>query len=1313
MASTSPGIIGLFAGGVLALASFGPGLPAGEAPVGRPEAVPMILRPLPSALKTPPAKPPLPAPGSLAEGLRDYLPLDGDLYAFTGDWRFSEAQFSRNSLASLPNLTLAEKNQPRFLPGRFDQGVFIEYAHFLAGRNQLPPTLADAENAPEGFLPVGGAKLSQAPGLQGKFALRAKAATTGGGFATQPAAAPATNTHTFSFYAKAAKGAEFELKVTMEGKPEPLISKSASGSGDWERIWVRYPANSKALPGHVTPEEKTALLQFTVTLQQPGTLLADAFMLEANNGYGGRNGVCSWMPGGVPVEGEVLSLLPPQKSETGTVAFWASLQGAMFWRALFCIDNGVGWWPDLRLDLRNEKRLELVVKDKVPGRYELPKPLAAGEWHHYAVTWKGLDVTVFLDGKPVITAANALAPAKKMGSIVIGGVPNNMSPAARADAVFDEFAYWERTLAPEEIAVLQGRQSPLVAGASSPLLLTDLEPVQLFPRDYRSRDWPLCLSNRGTATASGLRMSYGIPGVFERQAALPDVPGGMAGEFVLPWSPAALLPGRYTMQFALITDTTKRTYSRAIEITAARVPAANAQVITWSGNTPDLAELGVTSAGLWGLRPFEVDEANRNRLYTQTQLRMTGESEDPADRFVGCDGKPGEVDQRAEKPRCELEEKARQTAAKLHYFPDIRQAILNSEHQSISTMDFRPGTMEWVKEQFGLDLTPWSNVPEKKGWAMVHPLGRLSASAGKYSPPKEGILPLTEPFYAYHRWWHSAAAGNEIFLNDTIATALREAAPWVLSIAEPVLRRPVVKAFRRQGILEDWYYYPNPRQALWVQEGLTASARGTESRITGMPQFLFKPGMAAPYGGMPPPDLFRETVWFCLSRPLYGMTYWNLGGAITREKNSMTQEEIDAKLGPTPDWKTAQAKLEVKGEWSSLFLFIPELREEFRRLHQETIHPLGALLPRWQNAPRKLAVYRSFAGQLFSEIRWPGNDPLSAVIETLPYPFDVLVDQDFEEKPELLKNYGVVAIVESPVITAPAAGQLTAFLQRGGKVISDDTLLANLPAVLRFNWRDAKEDRAAVMKAEQELLKLYGKPTHPLFIEGMEQARQKFTGTGGPSAKAAETIQAVLASGVTTATPHIYYNLLQAEDARYLAVVNDLRVPGPFYGHFGKVLETGVAQTAAFTAGPDLKGVAYELLGCRPVPLNRTADRTAFTLGLPPAGGRVLIFLPEPLKKIDLMLLAKKRELVRGGTARFSAELRMSGKKPAPGIIPVKVTVTGPGGTLADETHYGAFVRGQWTFALPLPYNAPAGEYSLALRELASGLEDKVQWKVK
>jgi hypothetical protein len=121
------------------------------------------------------------------------------------------------------------------------------------------------------------------------------------------------------------------------------------------------------------------------------------------------------------------------------------------------------------------------------------------------------------------------------------------------------------------------------------------------------------------------------------------------------------------------------------------------------------------------------------------------------------------------------------------------------------------------------------------------PFGRLKPGTAGIALPEDRIVPLDEPFYRYHRWFHSPDAPTESFLNQTLCAPLSTLRPEVLTIQEPILRRPAVRAFDRMGIAQEWFYYENPMSAVMVQECLNAAVRGTPLRPSGMPQFLFKP----------------------------------------------------------------------------------------------------------------------------------------------------------------------------------------------------------------------------------------------------------------------------------------------------------------------------------------------------------------------------------------------------------------------------------------------------------------------------------------
>ncbi|MEI6422667.1 MAG: hypothetical protein WCP55_10640, partial [Lentisphaerota bacterium] len=408
------------------------------------------------------------------------------------------------------------------------------------------------------------------------------------------------------------------------------------------------------------------------------------------------------------------------------------------------------------------------------------------------------------------------------------------------------------------------------------------------------------------------------------------------------------------------------------------------------------------------------------------------------------------------------------------------------------------------------------------------------------------------------RWWHSDQAGNEIFLNDLVATTAKAHAPWVKSIVEPALRRPAVRAFKSQDILEEWFYYENPLTAISVQEKLTAAARGSGSHIAGMPQFLFKPGGAAPYMAMPAPHLFRETMWLCLSRPLRDFTFWGMWMALHPEKGAITQEEIDKELkqrlsGKEISFDNVKAVVKTQGESSDFSLFVPELREEIGHMLNDVVNPLGALLPQWRNRPRQMAVYISFAGQLHSEIRW--SRP-STLLEALPYPYDVLYDQDFEDNPDLLRDYQALILQECAAVTSVAAPQLERFAKRGGLLLADEWYKGGLKETVVINY--GKSDPAVEKKLKarhDELIGLYKYERHPQYIEGMEQVMADVKTGAAPVAQAMAALRKRFAPEVEVANGNVRVNTLTAAGAVYLVAVNDLRTKGTFFGQYGRVLE--------------------------------------------------------------------------------------------------------------------------------------------------------------
>ncbi len=1220
--------------------------------------------------------PTLPLPGSrgatspdIMDGFHQYASFDYSIRTLLPPGGEFVPAFLRDSEAWTPALEKAEYMAPRFMAGKYGQGILLEYGWCTVDRNAGRNLL---ESRP--FHPAGGSVLDAIEGPGGTPGVHIVGNPPG--FSVGPVSVPAksktVSTLCFSVYLKGQK----DQDITVVAEQQSLDVRLTD---DWQRVELLCPAF-----------EMQTNLNIQVAAKGPGAFFAAAPMLEVpGNHYTVKSTASTWMPPYRKRPGELVKFPAPEDPEAGTVAFWFRLLGKNSWRRLISFDHSDGWRPLVAVDIAGENMVRFG-KQRIP----LPRPLDDGEWHHVSLRWEAGYAEVFVDG--INYGGCSISPPA--APLYLGCSPNSLSPGLRADAVFDELAIWTRPLSDGEISGLYGRSTALSEGLQRPLRIHDAEPVSVFCRDPFRRRWKLELVNEDARDLTDVTVVWGVGDLFRKQRVVERLGGMSRMPMELDWDPFLLLPGKYRF----FVEVGELRYQRNIEIVPARVPRENVQVRLSEGGTRELQALGVTMGEVHrAINAVEIEKANRCGLYSLVRLFIQGEAGSRKDFMLDIAGNPHHVDQRAPAPMASFVERAEKLGERLSYFPDIREVVMNTEGIWVWGLDFRPATMEMAKTRFGLDLYKWFERPEKDRLRAVPPFGRLAPSMGGIPPPVDGIVPLNDPLYAFMRWWHSDQAGNEVFLNDRVATIIRRHAPWIKTIGEPALRRPAVRAFKAQDILDEWFYYENPLIAISTQEKLAAAARGTGTRIAGQPQFLFKAGKAAPFKAMPTPHLFREAMWLCLSRPLYRFDLWGMQKALHPEKGALAQEALNAELdrrleGKERNYENVKAVVSTRGEHSDISLFIPELRAEIGRMLNEVVHPLGALLPVWRNRTRKMALYISFAGQLHSETRWLQTPPF---MEALPYPYDVLYDQDFEDNPDVLKDYQVVFLHECAAVTAAAAPQLERFGRRGGLFLADGRYRGGLDNVVVIEDGGMTPAVEARMRDKHfELLHLYGDIRHPQYIEGMEQIAAELRIDPAPFDSVLTQVEARLKPEISVANRHVRLNLLEASGASYLVAVNDLRTTGEHFGAYHRVLEKGLPLNGVrFGMHLPLGNVAYELLRCQEVSV-RNAE---FYLDLPPAGGAIVIFLPERLTTLRLVMPPR---ISQGEVAAIHAELRGESGQSAPGIIPCKLDIIRPDGSVDSLSHHGAIKKGTFAFELPIPLNAPAGVWHVTIRELASGM---------
>ncbi len=1266
---------------------------------------------------------------TLDNGLVGYLACDGSLVISAPVGVEHAARFTRAGQAFTEDLRHVVANEPRFGQGRYGRGIFVEPGYESgqkhSARNYLPPAAAQMrvqDGSAMSYVEVGdaGIVLSDAVGskttpfavrlAEQSRAIRITCEREGAGAELREPVALIPGSYTVSCFARS-HTANQDIRIeVLDGDNETVAAVDRPVGTAWTRIELSF-AHGSFTRDAAKQEAKPVKVRFLST--QPGQrFFVAGVVIEMHGGYSyaGTQGATSWLPGHGYRASDVLDvsvLRHRLRERRGSVAFWAMKQGKpQSWRTLFELGGQNRWQPFLQLLFRPEHRLGLNGQGEKTQMASKDVTAESGTWHHYAVTWTGDTATAYFDGQSVVQLDGLQIPTE-LQTIRLG----SSGPNAAARAVIDEALFYDRPLSDAEIMRLADRQTPFM----EPPVGVVLKPsgyIRTIARTVTPQPWTCEVFNHGAQSSVGLTAQFQLADHIRLTRSLPPVPPGGSARVEFRFVPDLEI-GCYLLCLRLFQG--KQLVARfdaEVEITPAAEPIENLQALAWGTNGK--REVGLSFGG------GDLTAAMRDGLHYAPHLHYLcyPRAIDGEDWVLGMDDKPFRVKLTHPYIRAQIDREAERFASQYAPIQAMRAVILNSEMQWLWQHDYSPERIAWVKQRFGLDLTPWHFPPERGGEAAFQtPFGRLKPSVAHIELPASRVIDLDLPIYAYHRWFHGPDGPTEATLNQRISDAIHEQRPDILTIQEPILRRAAVRAFDRVNLAQEWFYYEDPMAAVTVQERLNAACRGTGLRPTGMPQFLFKAGGAAPYNSIPTADLYHETAWLCAMQPIRLFTYWNFAVVPSVDfenaySRCMTKKQIDEFFGtPTPTWDEAKAKLEEEPDIArKLMPWTPELIETFARFHTEEIGPLGSLIPRWRNRPRRIAILRSFASQIFREVRWPRNTWLENCAVYGGVPFDVLYDSDFETDADPLAGYQMLIVSRAICLTRPAFNWICEFSKRGGVVVVDSETQVEIPGAVCLKPTQSPDQFHQALAEQEKALRDEGVAIDsPRHVEAMSRWAAEDGGPDGVEPAFVDLVDKNVAPDARSLTMHTWLNVLQAEGANYIAVVNDLRTLGPMYGHFGKVREKGVAQTARVIFDPALGTVAYDLVRHERVAFGVRDGRANLTLDLPAAGGRLLMLLDRPVA--TLRMTAQVGDALWGDQAGrevyISATLSDTADKPVEGLIPATITITRPDGRQSDTSRHTVFQRGQLEYRFPIAVNAPHGTWHITVIERATGMTEE------
>lgn len=590
------------------------------------------------------------------------------------------------------------------------------------------------------------------------------------------------------------------------------------------------------------------------------------------------------------------------------------------------------------------------------------------------------------------------------------------------------------------------------------------------------------------------------------------------------------------------------------------------------------------------------------------------------------------------------------------HFPAIHGALINTEVRDSNYLCFHQHDRDLFRAHAGHDIP--DQTLEKRGV-------QYSTLAGF---PSDRIIADDDPILTYYRWfWKDGDGWNR--LHSEVSRGLHTDGrkdQW--TFFDPAVRVPSVWGSGGEvDVISHWTYtYPDPLKIGLATDELFAMASGRSDQgqqVMKMTQILWYRSQTAP--DLPEdqtrraqwekdipdarfitiaPDSLREAFWTKLARPIRGVMYHGWGSLVDR--------------GPVHAYRFTNART----------------GEVLRELVHEVVQPLGPTLLNVPDRVADVAILESFSSQMFAgrgSGGWGRNWDADAhlVLQWAHLQPQVLYEESILR--DGLDQFKVLVLTSCDVLPRSVADRILAWQRKGGVIVADERLAPGIVPDITINsyTRDgvAEVDKAALQERAAQLR------------AQLDSLYQRYA---------------------ESSDVDLVVRCRQYGEADYLFAINDRRTYGSYVGHHRMVMEQGIPLSGTLSLRRD-GGHVYDLVAHSEVPARRGSQQLSFDAALEAGDGRV--YLISPRKIADLRLDAPAQGQ-RGQPLALTIAILDDQSHPVAAVIPVKVAILDADGTPAEFSGYYAAKDGKLDITLDPAVNDPAGEWTIIVEELASGL---------
>lgn len=1003
------------------------------------------------------------------------------------------------------------------------------------------------------------------------------------------------------------------MRFQSRHHPKGGAAFDAKGSGV---LSVTPIVNGKELPGKDFPltvsfrrckipvfaisrKNKSPEVQFRFSSR--GEAHVRRFQVEENTAVVSTPNCAAWVPGGAvrAAEGfrfsnELQQITPydnftiyfrfsPLELGRMQVIFEQTLKDA--WHPLFqfSIQNGF-----FMLGTEHGKKITVKAKEKA----------VAGKIYEVFLTRSGGKSSLFINGLPAAELTGIPEGRPWQTTVGTGALGCSL------DGVLHETLLWSRALSQSEIKNFDRSK---IALPKKDVIVKIHSYILHLARGDKPSEYTFSIENTSGGKLGHCRAVWRIGSCLAEQdfGTLQD-----RERKTIKIKPSITLPpGSYEQTFS-ITSAGRLLFRKTLPLTVTPAPerAENLQVSSWW-------QMNFRNNGFtMGMTKNCADAMQRGMRWGAYQLRYTGtpRGNHPEDKIVSPDGKRTVPDNfYSSYMREQLRTAAERLADELAFFPALNYVDVNNEYPWYSQANLNKKAIYDAKEKYGLNLLPWTVGAEK--WKAVLPGGRLSARYGGYQTSRNRTVELSDPFYRWHIETKGENGNMDTYTDRTLMRTIKMKHPRLKTFYAPVIRRIPVPGFGRElDIASSWIYEIGGFKVVYVQEYISALVRKTpETQIAAFPAFL--PRSVGPYSSYPTPDMMRAMLWSSLLYPVDTLLFFQ-SNELLEGRNSVTREELNEMLGTAEPAGSLVEKYQ-KDRKTKIILRPAGLQEAFVKFLTSELRPFKALIPQWKTHPRRIALYISFASQLFSEERWPA--PYNGLGEILTYagvPYDILLDDDFIRNPDVLKQYNVICLPSLHYAVRPAAEALKRFAaDPSNKILLSSDSKFRIPGAIPVS--SAKDSRARLKAGQEKILselqkKYGGDAGNPQYVEAVEERFVELA--AGPFPDIRKYLEKQRFE-VRSLTPNTFLNFLYLDSTNYIGIVNDKRTWGPEFGYFRKIPEKGVPQNCTIRFASELGAHAYDLVAHRKLDVSSRDGYSEITVSLGGGDCAVIMLRPAPL----------------------------------------------------------------------------------------------------